>query len=281
MSDQSPQAWPIVIPRENVNDEFVILLRWLVPDGGRVEAGAPLFDIETSKAAVEVPAENTGYVVHRAKESDQVAVGGCIGAVATDLGDAALIEAAISSLTAASVPEPNVLPSSARDLVSPSNDEPESDSSVAGVGTQRWSKRAKELAARHNLDVAAFAGRLSVRERDVQSVLDARTGREVVFLDARVPRTEPVQPPARSGRAAVVETHPLSSLKRAEVHYLGSTARSGILPSAVTVAVSTAALDSTHRVGRSHASFDLPGLRDSGSGPDARGLQGFQCLLLR
>ena len=46
---------PIVVPREHVNDDSVFLTEWAVADGTRVEAGAVVCSIETSKAIVEPP----------------------------------------------------------------------------------------------------------------------------------------------------------------------------------------------------------------------------------
>ena len=41
---------PVVVPRENVNDETAMLVSWIVPDGDCVEPGQSVAQIETSKA---------------------------------------------------------------------------------------------------------------------------------------------------------------------------------------------------------------------------------------
>ena len=63
------------VPRESVNDDVVILARWHVGGGERVRAGAPLFDMETSKAVMQVDAECEGFVEPLVAEGDEVVVG--------------------------------------------------------------------------------------------------------------------------------------------------------------------------------------------------------------
>lgn len=48
---------------------------WHVEEGAKVEKGAPLFDIETDKAAMEIEAEADGYLHHRAPEGAEIAIG--------------------------------------------------------------------------------------------------------------------------------------------------------------------------------------------------------------
>ena len=68
-------AFAVRIPRENVNDDVVTLARWHVAAGERVRAGAPLFDMETSKAVLQVDAEREGFVEPLVAEGDEIAVG--------------------------------------------------------------------------------------------------------------------------------------------------------------------------------------------------------------
>lgn len=50
------------VPRLNGNDAEYVLLEWLVSDGGRVSAGAPVALLETSKAVEELVAPAGGYL---------------------------------------------------------------------------------------------------------------------------------------------------------------------------------------------------------------------------
>ncbi|HJU50827.1 MAG TPA: biotin/lipoyl-containing protein [Acidimicrobiia bacterium] len=70
---------PITIPQLGVV-ESVVLLEWLVPDGGTVEEGSPLILVETDKAQTEIvaPATGTVTVIIPAGEQD-VVVGAEVG----------------------------------------------------------------------------------------------------------------------------------------------------------------------------------------------------------
>ena len=63
-------------PTINANDDAVVIVRWHVEDGAPVEAGAPLVDVETTKAVAVVQADHSGWVRRRCREGDEVAVGG-------------------------------------------------------------------------------------------------------------------------------------------------------------------------------------------------------------
>ena len=73
------ESTPIVVPRENVNDETVMLIAWLVSDGDRVEPGRSLAQVETSKAVLEIEASVAGFLRRTSCEGEEIAVGGLIG----------------------------------------------------------------------------------------------------------------------------------------------------------------------------------------------------------
>jgi pyruvate dehydrogenase E2 component (dihydrolipoamide acetyltransferase) len=52
------------------------IVRWLVPEGGRVEADQPVVEVETDKAVVEIPSPHAGIVLrHGGAEGETIAVG--------------------------------------------------------------------------------------------------------------------------------------------------------------------------------------------------------------
>src|SRR5690348_3872224 len=63
------------IPQENVNDEIVTVMLWHVRDGQIVEAGQPLAEVETSKAAFDVPSPSRGVVKLVASAEREIPVG--------------------------------------------------------------------------------------------------------------------------------------------------------------------------------------------------------------
>ena len=76
---------PILVPLHNVNDETVILLEWLIAHGERVRVGDLLCVVETSKAAVELEAQQEGILYHLTKAGSQVSVGADVGFIGTSL----------------------------------------------------------------------------------------------------------------------------------------------------------------------------------------------------
>lgn len=52
----------VLLPQVELNMESVTVLRWLVAEGDRVTVEAPLLEVETQKATVEVPSPRAGFV---------------------------------------------------------------------------------------------------------------------------------------------------------------------------------------------------------------------------
>jgi acetyltransferase-like isoleucine patch superfamily enzyme len=72
----------IRVPRLNDNDDTVILVEWLQDEGSYVETGAVLYLLETSKATVEVQAENDGFLRQSVEPGVEVEVQALIGHLA-------------------------------------------------------------------------------------------------------------------------------------------------------------------------------------------------------
>jgi pimeloyl-ACP methyl ester carboxylesterase len=69
----------VILPKVDMDMTHGTLALWHVAEGGAVEKGAALFDIETDKAAMEVEAPATGHLHHiAASAGDKVAVGSVI-----------------------------------------------------------------------------------------------------------------------------------------------------------------------------------------------------------
>jgi acetyltransferase-like isoleucine patch superfamily enzyme len=139
---------PVVIPLEYVNDETVILLRWLVANGAEVREGQPVAEVETSKAAIELLAPGNGYIAFSAQMGQEMPVGATIACISSQPESGA---AAANSQLAEELP-------SARSAAS----------SLSGV---RFSKKALELIQRHGLSTELFASQAMVREADVAALL--------------------------------------------------------------------------------------------------------------
>jgi 2-oxoglutarate dehydrogenase E2 component (dihydrolipoamide succinyltransferase) len=72
---------PITVPGMGESITEGILSRWLKPDGSLVQAGEPLFELETDKASNVVPASTTGVLQVEIPEGATVAIGAKIGSL--------------------------------------------------------------------------------------------------------------------------------------------------------------------------------------------------------
>ena len=63
---------PVLVPTTDVNSETGLLVAWHVGDRSKVVAGETIAEIETSKAIIEVPAPETGFLLHAAREGAEV-----------------------------------------------------------------------------------------------------------------------------------------------------------------------------------------------------------------
>ena len=63
---------PIMVPTTDVNSQTGLLLAWHVGDRSEVQAGETIAEVETSKAIIDVPAPEAGYLLHAAREGTEV-----------------------------------------------------------------------------------------------------------------------------------------------------------------------------------------------------------------
>ncbi|MEV0428685.1 2-oxo acid dehydrogenase subunit E2 [Micromonospora sp. NPDC050495] len=187
----------LIVPKLNNNDTSYVLTDWLVDDGGKVAAGDPVAEVETSKAAEELACDHTGVLHRLVAVQQECAPGQVIGHVFDD-------EEARQRWLARATP---AAPAAAGDEAS------------GPVLTDS----ARELAAAHGVTDAELRalGRAVVRRTDVERLLaDRATTPEPAVVvaaaalaagDAPQPDDpRPVHPLPRSQRAVaavVTESH--------------------------------------------------------------------------
>jgi acetyltransferase-like isoleucine patch superfamily enzyme len=72
---QANNHTPVMAPREGVNDDFVQLIEWLLPDGAPVCEKQAIVVLQTAKATFEMEAPASGFLFHSAGEGSDVPVG--------------------------------------------------------------------------------------------------------------------------------------------------------------------------------------------------------------
>jgi pimeloyl-ACP methyl ester carboxylesterase len=102
-------AIEIVMPRVDMDMTSGRMGRWHAAEGAHVEKGAPLFEIETDKAAMEVDAPASGVLKFvGASEGDVLPVGACIGWIVAE-GESFVAPAAKAGAAAQSVATASLL----------------------------------------------------------------------------------------------------------------------------------------------------------------------------
>ena len=163
----------IVIPQTDVNDETVIISKWLVADGAEVKSGQAVVAFEASKASVELEVPAAGFLRHAAAKGATLAVGAVVALLADSAAELKQAEAAPAA--------------------------PAANASV------KASKKAHEMAAAHGIDLSALGVVGIVTEKHVQQAIDAKKGGGAAA--AHAPRTSSPLPagataPAHPGAAS-------------------------------------------------------------------------------
>ena len=113
----------IKMPVVNVNDEGAELVRWEKPDSAKVCRGDVICVIETSKSAIDVIAEEDGYLREFAQRGSQYKVGETLGYITSS----------------PDTPLPDI----------PNSNSTEKSNNPSGL----WTKKAKILADRLGVDL--------------------------------------------------------------------------------------------------------------------------------
>ena len=212
------------IPHEQVNDQSVLLVEWLIPDGGQVKPGQAIAVIETSKATTQIEAPETGFLRQRISKGAEAPVGAVlcyIAANATEpLPEEAVSTAKVESPPAASVP----VAVSAHPVSDRGDTQPVSPELSMPHSSTRFSRRALAALQERGLTAEQFQNRGLVREKDVLAF-----NGEFREVDASIP----TPPPAN--RSPITESTPetlpvgvpfrtedLPRRKRIEAKYLAS-----------------------------------------------------------
>jgi len=74
-------AVPVTVPSVGESITEGILSRWLKADGSSVQAGEPLFELETDKVSSDVPASSSGVLSIAVAEGEKVAIGATVGTI--------------------------------------------------------------------------------------------------------------------------------------------------------------------------------------------------------
>lgn len=163
-------ATDVILPRVDMDMTTGRISHWFAKAGERIEKGAPLFEIETDKAAMEIDAPASGRVQIIVTVGTQVPVGSTVGWILAD-GEGEVT--AIASDGLPDVAEDGV-PGSVDAVEAPL---PASDAAPES-GQIRATPLSRRLAATHGLDLADIPGtgpNGRVQAADVEALIGKST----------------------------------------------------------------------------------------------------------
>ena len=213
---------PIVLERDNVNDETVTLVRWFAAHGDKVELDALLAEVETSKANIEIHAPQAGYLVQEFPPGAEIPVTAIIGYIAASAPANAPVgvtkPAAVPSINAAAIfqaAQPSV-PMATTAAPKPLNGSSGPTVSAPGFPQaseyrQRCSPVAAKMMETHGIPASAFVGKSVVRKEDILNYLNPPAAPAPALAPASQLRRYPLAKIAQPCREV-----PLSKRKRSE-----------------------------------------------------------------
>jgi len=232
---------PILVERDNVNDDSVCVLQWLAAERSRVEKGQVIVEVETSKANMEIAAPASGFLRHACQKGEEVKIGQVLGYIC-DRAEAPL--PATAHLIDGPQSEVGLQPG----IPNSPTDQPKQELAstvrppvAAKERSPRFTQQALDLIKEWGLDASQFEGLGLVRSQDVLKVVKEEMARRKDLPSSTISSAYPTREAPVPAAGVTFRTEKLARSKRLEAKYLWS-AYQNTLPSAVTVRCSTAGL---------------------------------------
>ncbi len=127
-------------PGESITE--VEIATWLVEDGDYVEKDQPIAEVDSDKATLELPAEESGVITLKAEEGDAVAVGAVVCLIDMD----------------AAKPEGTSTPAKEEAKEAPKAEAPKAEAKKETYATGTASPAAKKILAEKGMDASSVKG---------------------------------------------------------------------------------------------------------------------------
>ena len=161
-------AEQLVVPKLGMAAAVVILTQWKVAEGGRVEKGDIVLDVEAEKTTFEMPAPSSGFLHILLDEGAETDVNTVVGLIAATEEEYATLKQSAREDMAASGIEQAAL----EETVAAA---PRPEGARAPI-----SPVARRLAAEHDIDVTQVSGSGPggrIQKEDIEQAIRARAGR--------------------------------------------------------------------------------------------------------
>lgn len=228
-----------VLPRINVNDNDVEVVKWLAKDGDQVEKGGDLVEVSTSKATVILESPASGFVKCHFAKGDVVSVGKVIASIFDTLAEAQ----AYKPVSAVEAPQAAVQQS-----ISAGGGQTISIvAAQASFGFNRISKKAQAFIAENKIDPKTLEGRGLVSVRSLMGKM--KPAACAVPAEAAMPAPNRSQPTFPTETTDVppdpsLRSEKLDKIKKLEISAL-TAGQSGNINSSLTVQFNSDKIRST------------------------------------
>lgn len=161
-------AEQLIVPKLGMAAAVVTLTKWQVEEGGRVEKGDTVLDIEAEKTTFEMPAPSSGYLhilLGEGEETDVNTVVGWIAATAEEY-------ASLKQRKAATASAGQVEQTSVREQAAPPSNTDGSRLVISPV--------ARKMAAEHGIDVTTVVGSGAggkIQKEDIEREIERQNAR--------------------------------------------------------------------------------------------------------
>ena len=144
------KPFDIKIPKETVNDDVVTITSWLVSHGDQISKGDLLVEVETSKVAIEIEAEEDGIIEIIYPDESSINIGVVIGRI-LDI---------------------NTMITSILEVVNSSDKNEKNENSIELNEEIVISNKAKLLIDKYSIDKSVFLSLNFVKESDVLNYIE-------------------------------------------------------------------------------------------------------------
>jgi 2-oxoglutarate dehydrogenase E2 component (dihydrolipoamide succinyltransferase) len=190
-----------------------VIVRWIKTDGESVQSDDPLFELETDKATVEIPAPDSGIIRILVPEGSTVQVGDVVARI-----EAGAADGKESAKPASGEPDPP-----ASDTASPPSgaqpDDAQQTTTPTAPPTENLSPAVRRLVLQHELDPTDIAGtgrggRLT--KADVLAHIDSTPSSPAVETKPAPPLSKPAPTPPSPRRTdtETIERVPMTRLRQ-------------------------------------------------------------------
>jgi 2-oxoglutarate dehydrogenase E2 component (dihydrolipoamide succinyltransferase) len=200
----------VIVPTIGESISSGVLSAWIVKDGGFVEKGQPLFELETDKASTEVPALASGILRHIAKPGDEVEIGSVVARI--ESSESAPVGAPAAPVPATAAANGPAASARAEAPKAPAPQKSKEDTRVVA------SSVARKIAEDHGIELSAVKGSGTsgrITREDVEAEVAKRSAPPVAEAAPATPAR--VELPAGTATASGDQTREKMSMLRRRI----------------------------------------------------------------